>query len=154
MLTNQNHRLQKLWWSNVTRIKRIASVWVRARFSHEHSVSIICYRYNPFWWESICQERCQDARPRYCVHVPWFFCLFGITDSHRLSNTGPIHTNLEIFETAYLFIRIRVDGALARGRGGRGGVQVARMIEWGQKSIPKKILDQNLTSKKPHAEFP
>ena len=117
MLTNQNHRLQKLWWSNVTRIKRIASVWVRARFSHEHSVSIICYRYNPFWWESICQERCQDARPRYCVHVPWFSCLFGITDSHRLSNTGPIHTNLEIFETAYLFIRIRVDGALARGRG-------------------------------------
>ena len=143
MLNNKNHRLQKFCWSNITRIKGIAFVWVRAGFS-QHSVSIICYRYHPFWWESICQERCQDARPRYCIQVPWFSCLFGITDSQRLSNTGPVHTNLEIFETAYLFTRIRMNGSLARGWG---------YFKWqgwsngGKNQNPKKYLDQNLTPK-------
>ena len=28
------------------------------------------------------------------------------------------------------------------------------MIKWGQNSKPQKILDQNLTPKKSHAEFP
>ena len=114
-------------------------------------MSILCHRYYPFWGESICQERCQDARPRYCVQVPWFSCLFGITDSHRLSNTGPVHTNLEIFETAYLLTRIRVDGSLARGRGD------FRWQGWsngGKNQNPKKYLDQNLTPKKSLAEFP
>jgi len=31
--------------------------------------------------------------------------------------------------------------------------QVTGMIEWGEKSKPKKSLDQKLTPKKSHAEF-
>ena len=46
-----------------------------------------------------------------------------------------------------------------RGVGWGGGVvfrrfQVSVMIEWGQKSKPKKSLDQKLTPKTSHAEFP
>ena len=40
------------------------------------------------------------------------------------------------------------------GRGRYSRFQVTGMIEWGQKSNPKKSLDQNLTSKQSHAEFP
>ena len=50
-------------------------------------------------------------------------------------------------------------------QGGYSGFQVTGIIEWGQKSKPKKIprasnktpkksLDQKLTPKKSHAEFP
>ena len=49
-------------------------------------------------------------------------------------------------------------------QGGYSGFQVTGMIEWGQKSKPKKIpraskepkksLDQKLTPPKSHAEFP
>ena len=71
----------------------------------------------------------------------------------RLSNTSPVHTNLEIFETAYLFTRIRVDGSLARGRG-RGGFQVTGMIEWGKKiKTPKNILTKIEPPKNPSPNF-
>ena len=45
------------------------------------------------------------------------------------------------------------------GRGSPCRFQVTGMIEWGQKSKPKKIRrasnkDQNLTPKKSHAKFP
>ena len=41
-----------------------------------------------------------------------------------------------------------------RGGGGYSGFLVTGMIEWGQKSKPKKSLDQKSTHKKSHAEFP
>ena len=40
------------------------------------------------------------------------------------------------------------------GGGGYSGFQVTGMIKWGQKSNPQKFLDQNLTPKNSHAEFP
>ena len=43
---------------------------------------------------------------------------------------------------------------LAPSGGGYSGFQATGMIEWGQKSKLKKSLDQKLTPKKSHAEFP
>ena len=37
--------------------------------------------------------------------------------------------------------------------GGYSGLQVTRMIEWGQKSKPEKSLDKTLSPKNFHAEF-
>ena len=48
----------------------------------------------------------------------------------------------------------RLRAPFPRGEGGGySGFQVTGIIEWGQKSKPKKSLDQNLTPKKSHAEF-
>ena len=54
---------------------------------------------------------------------------------------------MEIFETAYLFTRIRVDGSLARGRGG-GGILSDRDDQMGEKIKTPKICGPKFNPQK------
>ena len=56
---------------------------------------------------------------------------------------------MNLFDSGDLFYSVTLgDTRLAGGGGGDSGFQVARMIEWGQKSKPNKSLDQNSTAQK------